>query len=171
MTESSNRHRSRNTSRRSLRHAPTCGANERYPLSTAPGLRIVDVADPLTPREVGCFIPSRSPAARAAATTSMSTTAASSASPTAIPDSTSGVAPLRWAVHSSGIPALRRPTKKVASYRARNFGTPKYRPGLQASDGRIMIIAEPLGFHEFGKGAFGFALEGIGGGEVGVNDR
>jgi hypothetical protein len=28
--------------------------------------------------------------------------------------------------HSSGIPALRRPAKKVASYRALIFGTPQY---------------------------------------------
>jgi hypothetical protein len=34
-----------------------------------------------------------------------------------------------------------------------------------------MIIAEPLGFREFGGGAFGFAFESIGGGEVGVNDQ
>jgi hypothetical protein len=33
--------------------------------------------------------------------------------------------------HSSGIPALRRPMKKVASYRARIFGTPKYRPAFR----------------------------------------
>ena len=34
-----------------------------------------------------------------------------------------------------------------------------------------MIVAQPTGFGEFGGGAFGFAFEGIGGGEVGVNDR
>src|ERR1700730_15721765 len=34
-----------------------------------------------------------------------------------------------------------------------------------------MIIAERLGFREFGGGGFGFAFEGIDGGEVGVNDR
>ena len=37
----------------------------------------------------------------------------------------------RTGAHSSGIPAFRRPAKKVASYRVRIFGTPKYRPAFR----------------------------------------
>jgi hypothetical protein len=48
---------------------------------------------------------------------------------------------------------------------------PEISAGLQARDGRIMIIAQPLGFREFGRGAVDLAFEGVGGGEVGVNDR
>ena len=38
-----------------------------------------------------------------------------------------------------------------------DFRHPEISAHLQAGDGRIMVIAEPLGFREFGGGAFGFA--------------
>ncbi len=60
----------------------------------------------------------------------------------------------------------------MASNKARIFGTPQYPDGLQAGDARITIVAaQPAGFGEFGGGAFGLAFEGIGGGELGVNER
>jgi hypothetical protein len=34
-----------------------------------------------------------------------------------------------------------------------------------------MVVAEALGFRKFGGSPFGFAFEGIGGGEVGTSDR
>jgi hypothetical protein len=44
--------------------------------------------------------------------------------------------------------------------------------GLQVGDARIAIVAaQPPGFGEFGGGVFGLALEGIGGGEAGANER
>jgi hypothetical protein len=76
--------------------------------------------------------------------------------------------------HSSGIPALRRPAKYVASYSARIFGTPLpcARKAHQAGDARKEISAvQPLGFDEFGGGAFGFPFECIGGGEAAAMER
>jgi hypothetical protein len=41
------------------------------------------------------------------------------------------MAPRAGGAHYSGTPALRSPTKYVASYRARIFGTPKYPKDLR----------------------------------------
>jgi hypothetical protein len=55
-------------------------------------------------------------------------------------------------VHSSGIPALRMPTKYVVSNRARIFGTPQYpefpypTQGAPATFRRAMLKKRPSGF-------------------------
>ena len=60
----------------------------------------------------------------------------------------------------------------MASNKARTFGTPECPIGLHTGDARIATVAaQPAGFGEFGGGTFGFAFEGIGGGEPGVNER
>src|SRR5207248_2264787 len=49
---------------------------------------------------------------------------------------------------------------------------PRARKGLQAGDARKKVsTVQPPGFGEFGGGAFGFASEGIGGGEGEMSER
>ena len=66
------------------------------------------------------------------------------------------------AVHSSGMPALRKPAKKGAQL-ARGPGRLEPLPSrdrLRTGDTRI-ATAEPLGFAECDRGAFRFAIKGI----------
>ena len=54
----------------------------------------------------------------------------------------------------------------------RTFGIPPRSTGLQAGDARKEIsAAKPAGFGELGGGAFGFASEGIRGGEAAALER